>query len=220
MLPPMRDADVRRVLRQKLLADHANESALVIDELGVSGGAVRVDMAVVNGALNGFEIKSEADTLERLPAQVELYSQVFDYVTIVTGPRHLPQLGALVPPWWGITVAASEGGEICLTEHRPPAENPAVDVSIVVTLLWRGETLAALEALGAAAGVRSAPRARLWERLVSAVTTTELRHLVREQLKVSEGWRADAVRMPGGVTSRPSATPSLCQATPDSGCIA
>jgi len=62
---------------------------------------------VVNGKLHGYEIKSDADTLKRLPAQAEVYSAVFDLVTIVVGEHHLDTVRAIVPEWWGIVKAAS-----------------------------------------------------------------------------------------------------------------
>jgi hypothetical protein len=48
----------------------------MLDEFGLEHGEVRVDVAVINGELHGYEIKSERDTLERLPRQVKAYSAV------------------------------------------------------------------------------------------------------------------------------------------------
>ena len=62
---------------------------LIVEELGIRQGAARVDVAVVNGSLHGYEIKSARDTLERLPKQSELYSSVFDTITLVTAENHL-----------------------------------------------------------------------------------------------------------------------------------
>jgi len=36
-------------------------------------GASRIDRAVVNGSVHGYEIKSETDDLTRLPAQARAY---------------------------------------------------------------------------------------------------------------------------------------------------
>jgi len=57
----MHDAAIRSALRATLEAEHANEEALVLDELGLCRGRARVDMAVVTGALNGYEIKGDYD---------------------------------------------------------------------------------------------------------------------------------------------------------------
>src|SRR5690242_17854466 len=66
----LRDRDVRKALKSKLLREHiADPRTLVLDELGLRHGACRVDIAVVNGSMHGYEIKSDSDTLERLPSQ-------------------------------------------------------------------------------------------------------------------------------------------------------
>ena len=52
---------------------------------------VRIDIAVVKGALHGFEIKSDFDNLKRLARQVDLYSQVLDRATLVVGERFAPR---------------------------------------------------------------------------------------------------------------------------------
>ena len=46
-------------------------------------GAARVDIAVINGHIRGVEIKAEADSLERLPRQVEAYGRVVDRATLI-----------------------------------------------------------------------------------------------------------------------------------------
>lgn len=69
----MRDRDVRQALHRKVLKEHHGDAdTLVLDELGLRHGTCRVDIAVVNGYLHGYEIKSDSDTLERLPARSPL----------------------------------------------------------------------------------------------------------------------------------------------------
>ncbi len=89
----MRDSDVRKALHSRVLRDHHNDpNTLVLNELGLRHGACRVDVAVVNGSLHGYELKSDMDTLERLPAQVGLYGKVLDKATLVVGARHAARL--------------------------------------------------------------------------------------------------------------------------------
>ena len=60
----MRDVDVRQSLRRALSAEHAGDAGtLIIEELGLCQHDSRIDVAAVNGELNGFEIKSDSDTL-------------------------------------------------------------------------------------------------------------------------------------------------------------
>jgi hypothetical protein len=53
----MHDMDVRRAMRSILERRKKNESALLLDELDLCG-EVRVDIAVLNDCLSGYELKS------------------------------------------------------------------------------------------------------------------------------------------------------------------
>lgn len=181
----MRDIDVRISLRDLIMAQHQYEpDTLVLDELGLYGGAVRVDLTAINGCMHGYEIKSNRDTLERLPAQVELYSEVLDLATLVVGEKHHAKAKVLVPEWWGISIALPcESGSIVLAEERKAQTNPNIDAFAVACLLWRDEALQLLEEADAAKGVRSKPREFLYRRLAESLTLDQLRDLVRERLK-------------------------------------
>ena len=139
----MRDHVVRQALHDKVLRDHHGQpNTLVLDELGLRHGACRVDVAVVNGYLHGYEIKSDADTLERLPSQVAIYSKVLDRATLVVGERHVKKCEALLPSWWGIKVV-SEGprGGIDFEVVQSVQMNPSIDPFALAELLWRAEVV-------------------------------------------------------------------------------
>jgi len=121
----MRDPDVRRVLMQALVARYAGETdTIVVEELGLCRGSVRADIAVVNGLMKGFEIKSDRDTLQRLLTQATVYSRVFDTATLVAAERHVAEAMVALPAWWGIEVIGNDGS---LTEVQPTRPNPRVD---------------------------------------------------------------------------------------------
>jgi hypothetical protein len=188
----MRDFDVRRELHYHLRSMHSKEpDTLILDELGVCQGVVRMDLAVVNGSLAGYEIKSDRDTLARLPLQAELYSAVLDYATLVVGERHIKRATLIVPPWWGIIVATVAGDGLTLSRVRPPQLNHEIRPERLVELLWRDEVLQALVERDVADGVRSKPRRVLWQRLADELPLDELRALVRQCLKSRVGWRSD-----------------------------
>ncbi|MEY4093128.1 MAG: hypothetical protein RLZZ53_327, partial [Acidobacteriota bacterium] len=63
------DADVRALLREYLEDLHQDTDTVVLEELGLHQGDVRMDVASVNAELSGFEIKSPSDTLARWPRQ-------------------------------------------------------------------------------------------------------------------------------------------------------
>ncbi|MBN8226696.1 sce7726 family protein [Corallococcus macrosporus] len=186
----MRDFDVRQALTASLKAAHAGEpGTLIREELGLEHGQVFVDVAVINGELHGYELKSERDTLARLPRQVEAYSAVLDRATLVVSTRHVEQAIGLVPAWWGIKTAATQrDGSVKLRHLRKARRNPQQQMPAMVRLLWRDEALSLLESLGAAKGLRSNPRKMLYERVVELLPAEALRAEVRRLLKVREDW--------------------------------
>src|SRR6266852_372243 len=134
----MRDRDVRAAVREMLNASYGHDNdTRIVEEMGIWSGSVRIDIAVINGELSGFELKSDRDTLERLPFQAELYSQVFDRVELVVGKRHAEKAQAQVPQWWAVTVATTKAGKIELEAMREGRVNPAPDPYLIAQLLWK-----------------------------------------------------------------------------------
>lgn len=187
----MRDADVRVVLHEWLRREHQDElpSTRILDELDIAGH-VRVDTVVLNGSFSGFEIKSATDTLRRLPRQVEVYSQVLDYATLVVANNHATKARVLLPSWWGVIEATSSADGVQLRSVRKARRNKVVDPFTLCTLLWRDEALAELELRDAAKGVRSKPNWVLWDRLARVADGETLREAVRERLKARSAWRS------------------------------
>lgn len=120
----MHDKDVRQALHDRLHSDPTFcDDRLVVDELGLCG-KVRVDVAVVDDALSGFELKSATDTLQRLPTQVEVYSQVLDAATLVVAENHLDLALELLPEWWGCVIATEDDNVTRLEHLRSPSRTP------------------------------------------------------------------------------------------------
>lgn len=186
----MRDGDVRAALHERLQSDHPDRtSTRLLDELDLCG-TVRVDVAMINGTLSGYELKSDRDNLRRLDNQVRVYSQVLDHATLVVGEKHYPHAVNAIPDWWGVIIATQIEQATVLVESRPSGRNEMVDPFMLVQLLWREETLAELASRGLDRGLRSKPRTTLWRALASGVPVEELRHVVRERLKHRKGWRS------------------------------
>lgn len=102
----LNDADIRGKLSEWLVDQFAHDhSTVVCHEFAVPRPSARADVAVINGRLSGFEIKSDHDSLSRLPQQIASYSAVFERVTLVTTAAHLNKATMHVPDWWGILVA-------------------------------------------------------------------------------------------------------------------
>lgn len=190
----LRESDIRVALEQDIKGHFGDDDTRIIHEMGLCRGQVIIDVAAVNGALHGYEIKSERDTLERLPRQAEIYSRVFDTVTIVTSGCHIPRATDLIPGWWGvIQVAAGTADEGAkLQTVREPEINATVDPMSLAQLLWREEVLELLETLGLARGFRSKPMNAVWRHLASSISLDDLKEYVRSTLKSREGWRSDS----------------------------
>lgn len=188
---PMRDPDLRGAVRQRLLAPlYFDPHTLVVEELGLRHGAARIDIAVINGQIHGFELKSAQDTLRRLPKQVTVYNSVLDRITLVVTPHHVDQASEIIPNWWGIMLAEGEAShEIEFTMVRESCENPELSALAISKLLWRNEALHLLEDLGAADGVRSKPRRIIYRQLVELLDLPRLQACVRSCLKSRKDWR-------------------------------
>jgi hypothetical protein len=185
----VKDADVRAAVRAKLQASHQNDpNTLVVEEMGVWANSVRIDIAVVNGELAGFELKSDRDTLERLPLQAKIYSKVFDRLTLVVGTRHAKKAVLMVPRWWGVIEAQETESGIALTNFREGKVNPKPDPLLVARLLWKPEAIEALAHHELAKGWRSKGLDQLHQRLAAELPFDVLAREVREALKSRQGW--------------------------------
>ena len=187
----MRESDIRQSLKNFLLSEHASDSeTLIIEELVVCQGDSRIDVAVINGLIAGFEIKSDQDTLARLPRQIESYGRVFDEVTIVTGERYREKVKSMIPGWWGIAIPHATG----IDTFRRPTKNEEVCPLTLAQLLWKPELLSTLEILGLDRGVRSKSCDVLRARLATALSLMEISSIVRECLRKRGTWRPDQLR--------------------------
>lgn len=187
----MNDIQIRQSFHKKRLKrHHANKATLVIDELGLNHGRCRADIAVVNGHLVGYEIKSDGDSLRRLEEQVISYNSVFDRAFVIVGKRHAESVKNYVPHWWGI-ILSTEGprGGIDFRSLRKAQRNDSVDPISIARLLWRDEAAEILQHKNLSAKELRQPRAVLYEYLASKFSTRELQRTVREHLKKRKNWR-------------------------------
>lgn len=185
----LRDSDIRAALRHQLSAEHCADT-LILDELGLACSTARVDVAVLNGSMSGFEIKSDVDSLARLPRQVAAYDSILDFATLVAGTRHFQHARDVVPEHWGLVRAEVLDGALNLTMVRPAMHNARVVPRNLAMMLWREELVEELKARQAYRGLSAKPKGALWDALVGATSVDELRNLVRERVKARGDWRA------------------------------
>jgi len=123
----MREVDVRRALNKEIPKFFPDDSdTLVIDELGICQGLARIDVAVINGSIHGFEIKSESDNHERLPSQLEVYNRVLETMTIVSAGKYVRKAKVLY----------QNGGASykAISLEEPGNNNPSIQVDFQCTL--------------------------------------------------------------------------------------
>jgi len=187
----MRDSDIRQVVISDLGRKYESDTdTVIIEELGLCQGEARVDIAVVNGLIHGFEIKSDQDTLKRLPGQAVIYNRVLDSVSLVVGSKHLDEALRVVPKWWGVVEAKKSERDIVLQEIRANRKNPALDPEAIIQLIWRDEAINVLRKRGLHRGYVSKTKWILWERIIEKLSLNELKEEVRSTLKSRGNWRS------------------------------
>jgi len=123
---------------------HLNERDVFIEEMGfvnrIDSSTIdnkfRADLAVANGKLAAFEIKSGSDTLKRWPSQCAAYMRVFDEVWLCCHGKHIKKALEITPVGLGIIVVDDLGG---MAVVRPAMVNNNVNAFDLTGLLWREE---------------------------------------------------------------------------------
>lgn len=186
-----KDADIRRALHAKRLQKiKAQPDTLVIDELGLAHAKSRVDVAVINGCIHGYEIKSAKDNLDRLASQIDIYRKTLQKLTIVAAPKHIESIFSDAPDWCGV-IAAKQGprGGISFHVLRNAAANPDIDPVMMAHLLWRDEVIWLLDRAGYAPKDLRRPRKQLYQMLCEAMTLAEITASIRSFMVQRRTWR-------------------------------
>ena len=182
---------IRTALRTRhLKRHHGRQDVLIIDELGLAHAQSRIDLAVFNGHLHGYEIKSAADTLDRLPRQLAIYRSALQKLTLVVASRHLEAADAIVPDWCGLTeIIDGPRGGVIFTSRRRAHVNPDLDPFMLAHLLWHPEAQDLLRARGASTAEVNVPRKRLYRMLADEIPVRELAPAVKAAMASRTGWR-------------------------------
>lgn len=114
----LRDVDMRQSLAGWLAATHDSDEARILHEVKIPRPSARIDLALVNGELTSYEIKSDVDSLSRLQSQIPACNRVFDKAYIVVTGRHIRVCLKKIPSWWGIIVACEHSGGVFVSEIR------------------------------------------------------------------------------------------------------
>lgn len=103
-------------------------------------GKSRADVLMLTETqIVGLEIKSDADTYERLKRQVKDYDRYCDANYVVVGKSHALHVEEHIPAYWGVFVVSVNGREIIIEEKRAPQTNPRLKQELQLAILWKAE---------------------------------------------------------------------------------
>ncbi|MET1247611.1 sce7726 family protein [Sporolactobacillus sp. STCC-11] len=187
------DHDIRNRLIEKLHKANNGKNYRIIEELVICDGLARADITVANGILHGYEIKSDCDTLDRLPNQVECYDKTYDKITIVIGEKFEDVIKEYVPSHWGIQIAyLNKFGNVSIKSLRPCRINKRISASYLLDLLWNSEIKVFLKQ-NKIHGYSNKGKCGLKKLAMDNLKLKMLRDYTRETLKTRIGWRDDLV---------------------------
>lgn len=163
----IRDA-VKNVIRGKY-----PDGTLIVDEFSIRNS--RADIAVFSDSMTGIELKSERDSLVRLPKQVRDYDSVFPVNILVVHTRHMEGAKKIVPDHWGLTEWTTNRR---LHVYREPVAHD-VDVFTASCLLWDSELRMSLKARDALRGYASKNKVVKRHRFVETFGADGISEIVR-----------------------------------------
>lgn len=140
-------ADIKKAfLRYLMCSRHWRSDPVPASEMVIESWRGRVDLALFNGHLHAFEIKSDADKLDRLPEQIRRMMRHFDSVGVVCGDRHLEKVVNVVDAVGegrvGIYRMAPDG---TIRQKRPSKVAPIKEPTALASFLVREDIEAAFE---------------------------------------------------------------------------
>jgi len=185
----MLDIEIRAGLKKiKLTPFYQDGSSKIVDEFRFPSTNSRIDVAVINCSLHGYEIKSSRDTLSRLPGQLFGYTKILDYLHIVTEPKHIKHIENIIPNWVGLTVCQPNNDSLEFIDIKQSLKNPHKEAFHIAKLLWREEIIDIL----ISNDITFRKKDRNWllcETLAANFDLDFISNTVRNKLKVRDNWK-------------------------------
>ena len=187
------DQDIRHALHSRLQKQYyVKDDHLVVDELSLEHGRNRVDIAVFDSCIHGYEIKSSKDNLLRLQNQLSQYSKSLQKVTFVVAENHFKDVMISTPEWCGlILVTKGPRGGVSFRSMRRAKLNPNVDFFSLAHILWRSEAIDLLYQYGVTERLEYKTRKELYKQLNQVMTVQQLALEIKTKLLKRGNWRAD-----------------------------
>jgi hypothetical protein len=172
------EAQLKAAVIDRLFArSYVDDDAVLVSEMTVANWSRRVDVVLANGKLWGFEIKSDADSLSRLPGQIETFRHHFEKFVVVAAERFEAAILDMVPEGVGVWIADHDGG---LKQKIAPRQSLLSGNSYISLM-----TVCELRNLLAANGrknINGAPRSIL-QRMAAGLPISDLASAAREAIK-------------------------------------
>ncbi|MBP2699928.1 hypothetical protein E5A76_07375 [Photobacterium sp. CAIM 1937] len=119
-----------------LIGKHSMNTASMLSELRI--GSNKADCVIINGLSTCYEIKTQFDSLKRLPEQLDAYTSSFDQTYVVAHENHLKALYKYQEefPTFGIIHANSNGN---LSQKVKAPLNTSFNTELMFHTLRKGE---------------------------------------------------------------------------------
>lgn len=172
------EAHVKAAVIDRLLTgSHVDDDAVLISEMTVANWSRRADVVLANGKLWAFEIKSDADSLARLPGQITAFCTYFEKFTVVAAERFEATILAMIPEGVGVWIVNAEGTVKQKIAPRQAQLSKAAYISLM--------TATELRRLLTANGFRAAKEAHRvdLERTAAGLPTSDLASAARDAVK-------------------------------------
>ena len=187
------DQDIRHALHSRLQKQYyVKDDHLVVDELSLEHGRNRVDIAVFDNCIHGYEIKSSKDNLLRLQNQLSQYSKSLQKVTFVVAENHFKDVMISTPEWCGL-ILATKGprGGVSFRSIRRAKLNQNVDFISLAHILWKSEAIDLLYQYGITERLEYKTRKELYKQLNQVMTVQQLALEIKTKLLKRGNWRVD-----------------------------
>ncbi len=149
MIPVVRDLDLRLALSALIEDKYRGQEHVLVPEVDISVTLPgRIDAILVADRICGFEIKSDVDSLRRLPRQVQIYGPALERATLVVGDRYAQSVVDILPSWWAIWTVRQNRGGLRLVTRRRGRLNPDVQPYVVASFIPRDTLVSFLREQG------------------------------------------------------------------------
>jgi len=172
---------IKAAVIDRLLSTGALNDAVLINEMVYANWSRRADLAVANGHLHAFEIKSDFDSLRRLEGQIAIYLERFDKLTVVVAPKYLSSVLEMTPSQVAVWCVLEEATGVRIKVVRAGKKGKVENRDVLIDYLLRDELYCFLSTHGVQVR-RSDSRSQLVS-LARAQSLTKLRAYVLHALK-------------------------------------